>query len=70
MAQAIVVLLTPDEHVQLRRDLCSSDDEFLREEGFQPRANVLIEAGMALARAEARTVLVEAKPAMSTEGMW
>jgi predicted nucleotide-binding protein len=59
MAQAVVVLLTPDEHVQLRRDLCSSEDEFLREEGFQPRANVLIEAGMALARAEARTVIVE-----------
>lgn len=59
MAQAVVVLLSPDESVQLRRDLCADDDEFLRERGFQPRANVLIEAGMALARAEDRTLLVK-----------
>jgi predicted nucleotide-binding protein len=59
MAQAIVVMLTPDESVQLRRELCSDDAEFARETSFQPRANVLIEAGMALARAEDRTVLVQ-----------
>jgi predicted nucleotide-binding protein len=59
MAQAVVVLLSPDESVQLRRELCADDDEFERERGFQPRANVLIEAGMALARAEDRTLLVK-----------
>jgi predicted nucleotide-binding protein len=58
MAQAVVVLLSPDESVQLRRELCASDEEFAREQRFQPRANVLIEAGMALARAEDRTLLV------------
>lgn len=59
MAQAVVVLLSPDESVQLRRELCADDDEFARERGFQPRANVLIEAGLALARAEDRTLLVK-----------
>jgi predicted nucleotide-binding protein len=59
MAQAVVVLLSPDESVQLRRELCVDEDEFAKERGFQPRANVLIEAGMALARAEDRTLLVK-----------
>ncbi len=59
MAQAVVVLLSADESVQLRRELCADEDEFARERGFQPRANVLIEAGMALARAEDRTLLVK-----------
>jgi len=59
MAQAVVVLLTPDEEVRLRRDLCADDDEFKRETGFQPRANVQIEAGMALAKSENRTILVQ-----------
>lgn len=59
MAQAVVVLLTPDEDVKLRRDLCADDDEFKRETGFQPRANVQIEAGMALAKSENRTILVQ-----------
>jgi predicted nucleotide-binding protein len=58
-AQAVVVLLTPDEEVRLRRDLCADDDEFERETGSQPRANVLIEAGMALGRSEDRTILVQ-----------
>jgi|GEM_PF-2998001 len=71
MAQAIVVLLTPDEEVQLRGELCANEDEFLREHGFQPRANVLIEAGMALGRAEDRTILVqvgEVRAASDLEG--
>lgn len=59
MTQAVVVLLSPDESVQLRRELCADDNEFESERGFQPRANVLIEAGMALARAENRTLLVK-----------
>ena len=60
MAQAVVVLLTPDEEVSLRREFCADDDEFKRETGFQPRANVQIEAGMALAKSENRTILVQA----------
>src|SRR4029077_13805522 len=59
MAQAVVVLLTPDEEVQLRRELCADDEEVKRETAFHPRANVQIEAGMALARSESRTILVQ-----------
>jgi Predicted nucleotide-binding protein containing TIR-like domain len=56
-AQAIVVIMSPDEHVDLRTDLQSRDSA--DNSGWQPRPNVFIEAGMALARDEAHTVLVE-----------
>jgi predicted nucleotide-binding protein len=59
-AQAIVVLLTPDERVRLREDLAvnkSADDE-----GWQPRPNVFVEAGKALERDEVHTVLVKIGP--------
>jgi predicted nucleotide-binding protein len=59
MAQAVVVLLSPDEFVQLRVELCSGEVEFAKEQGFHPRANVLIEAGMALATKEERTLIVK-----------
>jgi predicted nucleotide-binding protein len=52
-AQAIVVLLSPDEHVRLTDRLGGG------EEGLQPRANVLFESGLAFARNAERTVLVE-----------
>jgi predicted nucleotide-binding protein len=55
-AQAIVVILSPDEQVRLRRDLRAGGNP---EEGWQPRPNVFVEAGMALAKDEARTILVE-----------
>lgn len=58
MAQAVVVLLSPDELVQLRPELCADEAEALREQRFQPRPNVLLEAGMALATKEERTLLV------------
>jgi predicted nucleotide-binding protein len=56
-AQAIVVIMSPDEHVELRTDLQSGDST--DNSGWQPRPNVYIEAGMALGRDEAHTVLVE-----------
>ena len=59
MAQAVVVLFTPDEQVELDRDLCSGEAEFERERGNQARPNVFLEGGMGLARDEARTILVE-----------
>ncbi len=58
MAQAFLVLMTPDEEVKLRVELRKSPDR--DEAGFQARPNVLLEAGMALATDEARTILVEA----------
>lgn len=58
MAQAVVVLLSPDELVQLRPELCANEEEVAREQRFQPRPNVLLEAGMALATKEERTLLV------------
>jgi predicted nucleotide-binding protein len=59
MSQAVVVMLTPDERVQLRRELCRDDEEFKSEVGYQSRPNVFLEAGMALARDEDRTIMVE-----------
>jgi predicted nucleotide-binding protein len=56
-AQAIVVILSPEEYVELRPDL--SDDDDRDNSGWQPRPNVLVEAGMAINRDEARTILVQ-----------
>ncbi|OMC05860.1 nucleotide-binding protein [Mycolicibacterium fortuitum] len=57
-AQALIVLMTPDDIVHLDPTLCAPDDPELAAQG-QPRPNVLIEAGMALARHSDRTVIVE-----------
>jgi predicted nucleotide-binding protein len=54
--QACVVLFSPDETVQLRPHLRSSHDPEGAE--LQPRPNVLVEAGMAMALQPARTILV------------
>jgi predicted nucleotide-binding protein len=58
-AQAILILMTPDEIAHLRIEFASSpgDPETLPAE--QPRPNVLFEAGMALGRKSDRTVIVE-----------
>jgi predicted nucleotide-binding protein len=59
-AQAVVVMLTPDDLACLREEL-RSDDEAPHETqlSYQARPNVLFEAGMALARHPNRTILVE-----------
>lgn len=59
-AQAVVVLLTPDDLSMLRQDLRSTDDP-LYESALtgQARPNVLFEAGMAFGRNPSQTVLVE-----------
>lgn len=55
-ARAAVVLLTPDDEARLRRALRRfPGDENV---SFQPRQNVLFEAGMAAAIFETRTVIV------------
>lgn len=58
LGQAVIALFTPDEKVELREDLRASHDDW--EPQFnQPRPNVLLEAGMALAKDEARTIIVQ-----------
>jgi len=60
VADAVIILVTPDDLVRLRPDLLSSDDSANeREIRGQARANVIYEAGIADARDRSRTVLVE-----------
>jgi predicted nucleotide-binding protein len=60
IAQAIVVVLTPDESVEMRPELRREEaDNWPR---HQPRLNVLFEAGMAFMRDRKRTILVEFGP--------
>jgi predicted nucleotide-binding protein len=56
-AQACVVLFSPDELVTLREELRESDDSDVPQ--YQSRANVLVEAGMALALHPKRTIIVK-----------
>lgn len=59
-ARAIVILLTPDDLVQLRPDLVSPTDKpYERTLTGQARPNVLFEAGMAFATHPGRTLLVQ-----------
>lgn len=56
-AQAVIVVLSPDDFVTIRSDLQHQDST--EDSGFQPRPNVFIETGMALAKDETHTVLVQ-----------
>lgn len=58
-AQAIVVLLTPDEVAYLQPRFGNGDDDTEIHPAAQARPNVLFEAGMALGRDPERTVMVE-----------
>lgn len=57
-AQAVVVLQTPDDVAHLHESLTYPGDPDTNPQ-MQPRPNVLFEAGMALARDEDRTIIVE-----------
>ena len=60
VVQAVVVLFTPDDEARLRANFIRNDDPPAESmlQG-QPRPNVLFEAGLALGRHPARTILVE-----------
>lgn len=59
-AQAILVLLTPDDLAKLKPELQKDDDpQYEKELTGQARPNVLFEAGMAYGRDPDRTVLVQ-----------
>ncbi len=59
-AQAVVVLLTPDDEVRLSPELTSPHDPpDEREFRLQARPNVLFEAGTAFGRSPDRTVIIE-----------
>ena len=59
-AQAVVVLLTPDDEARLRPKFAQDDDPpHEKDLSGQARPNVLFEAGMAMGRDSERTVLVE-----------
>jgi predicted nucleotide-binding protein len=58
-AQAVVVLLTPDEITSLRSEYADGEDDPEVKPAAQSRPNVLFEAGLALGRAPDRTVIAE-----------
>jgi predicted nucleotide-binding protein len=60
IAQATVVLMTPDDIVQLHPDLAGKRDPKQETDlSCQPRPNVLVELGMALMVAPERTIILE-----------
>lgn len=60
LAQAALVLLTPDDLVRLHPDLLAADDpDDERYATGQPRPNVLLELGMVLMAYPRRTLMVE-----------
>ena len=58
-AQAVVVLLTPDDMTYLRREYGDGENDPEIEAAPQARPNVLFEAGMAFGRHPERTIIVE-----------
>ena len=59
-AQAVVVLLTPDDEARLHEELRRPEEpDYEVQLTAQPRQNVLLEAGMALGYQPTRTIFVE-----------
>jgi predicted nucleotide-binding protein len=61
-ARAIIVMLTPDELSTLHPKFVTTHDSEHDKRRWQSRPNVLLEAGMALALDEKRTILVTLGP--------
>lgn len=72
-AQAVVVLFTPDDQARLNKHFVKSNDRSSEKElTGQARQNVILEAGMALALDESRTILVRkgtTRPISDIEGV-
>ncbi len=62
-AQAIIVLLTPDEKVELKAEFCKSGENPYTE---QARANVIFEAGAAVSKYPQQTIFVQ----MGVQNIW
>ncbi len=58
-AQAVVVLLSPDDEARLKHDFAAADEHDERELRGQPRQNVILEAGLAMGLDRNRTILVQ-----------
>ena len=59
-AQAVIVLLSPDDEVRLSQALCQVNENIEEKEfRLQPRPNVLFEAGRAFGTHPERTLLIE-----------
>jgi predicted nucleotide-binding protein len=56
-AQAVVIIFTPDEQVELLPEFQTEPSDIGRR--YQPRPNVFFEAGMAFMRDRQRTILIE-----------
>lgn len=59
MAQAAVVLCTPDEQVRLREDLRNPGEPDEAQTAWQPRPNVFFEGGIAFTMHPHRTIVLE-----------
>ncbi len=59
--QGVMVLLSPDEEARIKSRLASESDKKrgLHLKGFQPRPNVIFEAGLALGAHSDKTILVQ-----------
>ena len=59
LAQAMLILLSPDDIVEPNPDMPLDNPPRHEDRAGQPRANVLIKLGMALAAYPERTIVVE-----------
>jgi predicted nucleotide-binding protein len=59
--QGVMILLSPDEEAKIRTKFASTSDKKrgLHLKGFQPRPNVIFEAGLALGAHSDKTILVQ-----------
>lgn len=65
-AGAVIVVLSPDDQATLRPELNSDDDgrEGPNDGGFQPRQNVLLEAGLAYGMAPEKVIFIQSATGM------